>query len=483
MSNGEGRSTEGFGIDRDASVMLIVRTALEYGVDDPRQIAYMLATAQHETRNFAAPEEDYGRSQARKLGYSGGEDFYGRGYVHLTHDYNYRKFDELLGLNGELVLDPDKAKDPELAARILVVGMRDGLFTGKSLDRYINDESQDRYNARRVVNGITRQAWTVKAAEDCERHAVEWERAVPTLIEESRKREAAQGIDPRRDVEQAIDRLMRGTATFGPAMTDGMPDYLRVRRPPAQSEPGDRELRQGTRGSAVRELQQQLDRLGIRDGQGRALATDGVFGPSTREAVENFQLWHGLPTSGVADRGTLAALRDPQPGLAAARPGDAADPAAGRASAAGPGDPAHPDHAMYQRIRDGVRAIDDDGGKTYDEASERVCRALLAQCKDPGGSGERPVQASPAGAALRRVDHVVMGSTGNLFAVEGRLDDPAHKRVCVAVAQVAHVDVEASDRRLSEANARIAQELDAARQHAHARHPAGPDPGAPAGMG
>ena len=265
-------------------------------------------------------------------------------------------------------------------------------------------------------------------------------------------------------------------------MTDGMPDYLRVRRPPAQSEPGDRELRQGTRGSAVRELQQQLDRLGIRDGQGRALATDGVFGPSTREAVENFQLWHGLPTSGVADRGTLAALRDPQPGLAAARPGDAADPAAGRASAAGPGDPAHPDHAMYQRIRDGVRAIDDDGGKTYDEASERVCRALLAQCKDPGGSGERPVQASPAGAALRRVDHVVMGSTGNLFAVEGRLDDPAHKRVCVAVAQVAHVDVEASDRRLSEANARIA-ELDATRQHAHARHPAGPDPGAPAGMG
>src|SRR5687768_17727676 len=122
MANGYGRSTEGFGIDRDSSVNLIVRTAIENGVEDPRQIAYMLATAQHETEDFKAPEEHFGRSQATKLGYSGGDNYYGRGYVHLTHDYNYRQFDELLGLNGELVRNPDKAKDPEIAAKILVVG-------------------------------------------------------------------------------------------------------------------------------------------------------------------------------------------------------------------------------------------------------------------------------------------------------------------------------------------------------------------------
>lgn len=91
MANGEGRSTGGFGIDREESVNLIVRTAIQNNVTDPNQIAYMLATAQHETRDFNAPEEDYGRSQARKLGYSGGEEYYGRGYVHLTHDYNYRR--------------------------------------------------------------------------------------------------------------------------------------------------------------------------------------------------------------------------------------------------------------------------------------------------------------------------------------------------------------------------------------------------------
>lgn len=85
MSNGYGRSTEGFGITRQQSVELIVKTALENGVTDPKQIAYILGTAQHETRNFNAPEEDFGRSQARKYGYGGGEEFFGRGCVHLTH--------------------------------------------------------------------------------------------------------------------------------------------------------------------------------------------------------------------------------------------------------------------------------------------------------------------------------------------------------------------------------------------------------------
>ena len=89
MANGYGRSNEGFGITRQESVALIVKTAVENGVTDPRQIAYMLATAQHETRNFTAPDEDFGRQQARKLGYRGGEEYFGRGYVHLTHIENY----------------------------------------------------------------------------------------------------------------------------------------------------------------------------------------------------------------------------------------------------------------------------------------------------------------------------------------------------------------------------------------------------------
>lgn len=188
MSNGHGRSTEGFGISREQSVRLIVRTCLDNGVTNPRQIAYILATAQHETRDFTAPEEDFGRSQARKLGYRGGEEYFGRGYVHLTHRDNYEEMDRRLGLGGALVRDPRLATDPEIAARIIVVGMRDGLFTGRRLDRYIDEDSTDLYNARRTVNGVVAsKPWSVNAAHECERFTRDWQQQMPTLIEAAQR--------------------------------------------------------------------------------------------------------------------------------------------------------------------------------------------------------------------------------------------------------------------------------------------------------
>lgn len=188
MSNAYGRSTEGFGMTRDESAALIVRTCLENGVTRPRQIAYILATAQHETRNFTAPEEDFGRVQARKLGYRGGEDYYGRGYVHLTHKDNYERMDRALGLQGALVRDPSLAKAPEVAARILVIGMRDGMFTGKKLADYVDHNSNDVYNARRTVNGVTAsKPWSVKAARDCVTYTEAWEQRVPSLMEAARR--------------------------------------------------------------------------------------------------------------------------------------------------------------------------------------------------------------------------------------------------------------------------------------------------------
>ncbi|RFF67886.1 hypothetical protein D0A40_08165 [Xanthomonas campestris pv. raphani] len=56
------------------------------------------------------------------------------------------------------------------------------------------------------------------------------------------------------------------------------------------------------------------------------------------------------------------------------------------------------------------------------------------------------------------MDHVVMGKTGNVFAVEGRLDDPAHKRVHVDVEQAIKTPVEQSDQKLLAANQALAQE-------------------------
>ncbi len=61
-------------------------------------------------------------------------------------------------------------------------------------------------------------------------------------------------------------------------------------------------LRQGMRGGAVRQLQQQLRNAGY------DVAVDGVFGPQTRRAVQQFQQQAGLQVDGRAGGDTASAL-------------------------------------------------------------------------------------------------------------------------------------------------------------------------------
>lgn len=67
-------------------------------------------------------------------------------------------------------------------------------------------------------------------------------------------------------------------------------------------------LREGSSGEAVKTLQSQLNQLGISDGRGRALATDGKFGANTEHAVEAFQKANGLKVDGVVGAQTRQAL-------------------------------------------------------------------------------------------------------------------------------------------------------------------------------
>ena len=72
---------------------------------------------------------------------------FGRGQIQITHDKNYRKF----GITNY----SDALKLP-VSARIAVVGMRDGMFTGKSLSDYDFPSAlgnPPRTNPRRIVNG------------------------------------------------------------------------------------------------------------------------------------------------------------------------------------------------------------------------------------------------------------------------------------------------------------------------------------------
>ncbi|RWX20061.1 hypothetical protein EHI42_02490 [Rhizobium hidalgonense] len=132
------------------------------------QCAYVLATAFHETGSLMTPVRETFAATDRqaiarldaawakgKLPWVSSpywrEGWFGRGYVQLTHDYNYRRASIRLGI--DLVSDPAKALVPETAAWILVIGSKDGWFTGKKLSDYINLLGTDFLGARRVING------------------------------------------------------------------------------------------------------------------------------------------------------------------------------------------------------------------------------------------------------------------------------------------------------------------------------------------
>ena len=120
------------------------------GSVEDRWFAYMLATAWHETAATMLPIKEYGSTA-----YLQGKPYYpyfGRGYVQLTWEDNYRKMGTKLGVNL-LGNNKDKALDPAIAEEVMFVGMRDGDFTGKKLADYFSDTKEDPVNARRIING------------------------------------------------------------------------------------------------------------------------------------------------------------------------------------------------------------------------------------------------------------------------------------------------------------------------------------------
>ena len=131
-----------------------------YAVTDLRWMAYILATAFHETGGRMQPvREGFAKTdaQARKVvaarAYGKAVDghvYYGRGHVQLTWKENYLKMGKALGI--DLAGKPDLALDAEISARILVMGMVRGLFSGKKLADYFGMES-DPAGARKIING------------------------------------------------------------------------------------------------------------------------------------------------------------------------------------------------------------------------------------------------------------------------------------------------------------------------------------------
>lgn len=152
---------------------------------DRQHVAYMLATAYHETGKKMQPVEENlnysasgllktfpkyfnlaqassyahaavriaNRAYANRMG-NGDEDsgdgwrYRGRGLVQITGRNNYRKY----GIEK----DPDRALDLCMSVHILVDGMSYGKFTGDNLSEYFNVDGADWVGARRIINGLDR---------------------------------------------------------------------------------------------------------------------------------------------------------------------------------------------------------------------------------------------------------------------------------------------------------------------------------------
>lgn len=143
------------------------------------QAAYMLATAWHETGRRMLPIEEIGKGRNKKYGTwyknSKGELYsfkngtpnaavylkkdypflyYGMGFVQLTWFDNYELAGKKLGI--DLVRNPSLALRSDIAVKIMILGMKEGWFTGKRLNHYISANKKDYYHARQIINRLDR---------------------------------------------------------------------------------------------------------------------------------------------------------------------------------------------------------------------------------------------------------------------------------------------------------------------------------------
>ena len=134
----------------------------EFQISEPRFASAVIATIAVETPDFSAYEETpapYNTKTtpfdvyegAARLGNTtpgDGAKFRGRGFIGLTGRYNYAKMSERLGLGTRLLDNPEDARSPEVASRIICAFFIDSQSrVVKALDQ------QDFGEIRRLVSG------------------------------------------------------------------------------------------------------------------------------------------------------------------------------------------------------------------------------------------------------------------------------------------------------------------------------------------
>ena len=190
---------------------LILSECAHQGVHAIPYKAYILATAYWESARTMEPVRetlaDSDEKAIRRLNkhfagkdkrdyWSGG--YFGRGFVQLTHEGNYEKASNFLGV--DLKNAPEKALLPDIAATVLVRGMVEGWFTNYKLSDFVNEAGLlDYVGARKVVNGTDRAARIAELAVEYERalladdtsHQIKAKRPKARPVEEAKPEPAA----------------------------------------------------------------------------------------------------------------------------------------------------------------------------------------------------------------------------------------------------------------------------------------------------
>jgi peptidoglycan hydrolase-like protein with peptidoglycan-binding domain len=153
------------------------------------------------------------------------------------------------------------------------------------------------------------------------------------------------------------------------------------------------------------------------DANGRAISADGSFGTSTRAAVENFQATYGMTVDGIVGKRTEDAINHQ---VERAR----------HDTLMSISDARHPGVSLYNQALEGVRLVDQERGRTSDQASCHLAGSLaVAACM----------------AGFSRVDHVVMSDDGaRAYAVQGALNSPFKQYTDVDVTRSVTVPLEQS---------------------------------------
>jgi putative chitinase len=392
------------------SSALLLQLSIEAGITSPKELANILGNADVETAGFSTMHERFNYKTSGRL--------------IATVKSASRRFDR------DQIDQAVKSRDPEQIATILYEGRSDlgntrvgdgWRFHGRGYFQYTGRENYARWGRQFGVDLLDNPDQAAEPKMAAKLAIAYWKAKVPIEAREN-VQVAAEAINGGTNgmaarvvaankwlkiiSPQLVADVQQGKSIYhGSKSSADMAGHVHPPLRELSESHGNRTANAPAHASDVVSLQTRLSNLGYQGLTARRLDLDDDLGPNTLHAIKSFQRAHHLHVDGIVGKHTLAALEDAQrwPLLSEAT---------------------HPQHRLHAQVEQGIRKLPSHG-RSSDREIENAAVALTIAAHTSG---------------LRQVDHVVLGSNGvNLFAVQGRMEDPGHRRVHVELAHaVAH---------------------------------------------